>query len=169
MLALLVLHHPALLVEPGLRDRPDHVAHAVGLQPEQVVQRVFRRVLEIVGAVLAGGAVHVGGADLLGGLEKVVVEVLAAVEHQVLEQMGEPGLARFLVLRADVIPDVHGHDGRLVIFVDKQRQSVIKDEAGVWNIDGCVGLYRRGADGQNGQKRKYECCSVLHNSLLALC
>ena len=64
-LALLVLHHAALLVELGLADRAEQVAHAVGLEPERQVERGGRDVLEVVGAVLVGRAVQVGGADAL--------------------------------------------------------------------------------------------------------
>ena len=39
---------------------------------------VGRHVLEVVGAVEVGRAVHVGGADALERLEVVVVEVLAS-------------------------------------------------------------------------------------------
>src|SRR5262245_51870084 len=38
--------------------------------------------------------------------------------------MGEAGLARDLVLRADVVPDVHGHDGCEMVLGDDQAQPV---------------------------------------------
>ena len=76
-----------------LVDRAEQVAHAVGLHPQRHVERGGRHVLEVVGAVEIGGAVHVGGADLLEGLEVLVLVVLRALEHQVLEQVGETGLA----------------------------------------------------------------------------
>ena len=50
-LALLVLHHAALLVERRLVDRAEQVAHAVGLHPQRHVERGGRHVLEVVGAV----------------------------------------------------------------------------------------------------------------------
>ena len=43
------------------------------------------------------------------------LHVLRALEHQVLEQMREAGAARLLVLRSDVIRQVHVHDRRRVI------------------------------------------------------
>ena len=52
-----------------------------------------RHGLEIIGAVEPGGAVEVGRADLLQVFEIVARAVLGAVEHQMLEQMGEAGLA----------------------------------------------------------------------------
>ena len=51
-------------------------------------------------------------------------DVLRALEHQVLEQMREPGAAGLLVLRADVIPDREMHDRRRVIFEKDDLQAV---------------------------------------------
>ena len=59
--------------------------------------------------------------------------MLAALEHQVLEQVREARLPGPLVLRTDVIPDVDGDDRGLVILVHDQRQSVVEHEALVRN------------------------------------
>ena len=99
-LALLVLHDAALLVEPRLRQRAEEVAHAIGFEPQDRVERFLRHRLVVVGAIGAGGTVLARGADLARRLEEVVVEVLAALVHQVLEQMREARLAARLVLRA---------------------------------------------------------------------
>ena len=123
-LPLLVLDDPALLVELRLGDRADEMSHAVRLHPQDGVEGAHRHVLEVVGAVLVRRAVEVGRADLLEDLEVVVVEVLGAVEHQVLEEVGEAGLARLLVLRADVVPDVHRRDRGLVVLVDDEGEAV---------------------------------------------
>ena len=53
-----------------------------------------------------------------------MIVVLRALEHQVLEQMGEAGAPRLLVLRPDVIPDVHGNDRTRVVFVEQDVESV---------------------------------------------
>ena len=75
--------------------------------------------------------------------------VLAAAEHEVLEEMGEAGLAGALVLGADVVPDVDGDDGRFVVLVDDQGESVFEDEFLVGNIDGAyLGIDRRTGDGK---------------------
>ena len=63
-----------------------------------------------------------------------VIEVVAAAEHEVLEEMGETGLAGFLVLGADVIPGVHGDDGGLVVFVDENGETVGENELGVGDV-----------------------------------
>src|SRR3989449_401037 len=62
--------------------------------------------------------------------------MLAAVEHQVLEQMRESRPAGPLVLRAHVIPDVHGDDRRLVILMNEQRQAVFQHKALIRDRDG---------------------------------
>jgi hypothetical protein len=58
-----------------------------------------------------------------------------ALEHHVLEHVGEPGAAHDLVARADLVPDLHGDDRRLggfdqqhlhavgeLVFLDFQRE-----------------------------------------------
>ena len=80
--------------------------------------------LEVVRPVEPGRAVE-GAAGRLD--ERHVLglpDVRRALEHHVLEQVGEAGLARDLVLGADVVPDVHGHDGREVVLDDDQAQAV---------------------------------------------
>ncbi len=73
--------------------------------------------------------------------------VFAAAEHEVLEEMGEAGLAGALVLGAHVVPDIDRDDGRLVVLVDDQGQSVFEDKFLVGNIDGTyLGIYRRTGD-----------------------
>src|SRR5690606_34454311 len=127
-LALLVLDHAALLVQHLLVDRAEQVAHAVGLHPQRQVQRGGGHVLEVVGAVQPGGAVHVGGADQLERLEVLAAVVLRAVEHQVLEQVGEAAAAGRFVLAADVVPDVHRHDRRLAVGVHHHAQAIGQGE-----------------------------------------
>ena len=152
-LPFLVLHHAALLVELGLADGADEMPHAVGFEPERQVERRGGHVDEIVGAIRVGGAVQVGGAGPLERCLELLVVVLAAVEHQVLEEVSEAGPARHLVLRADVVPDVHGDDRRLVVLVHQQGEAVREDEALIGNVDGVLGGNRRRAD-QQAQRRE---------------
>ena len=149
-LPLLVLHHAALLVELGLGDGAEQVAHAVGLEPEREVERGGRHVLEVVGAVFVRRAVQVGGADALERALELLVVVLAPVEHQVLEQVGEAGPAGALVLRADVIPDVDRDDRRLVVLVDEHGQAVRQHEPLVGDVDGGLGGEWRGEEREEG-------------------
>ena len=50
--------------------------------------------------------------------------VLRPFEHQVLEQVREAGVARLLVLRPDVIPEIHGDDRTRVILVQEHVEAV---------------------------------------------
>ena len=127
-LPLLVLHDPALLVQLALVDGAEEVAHPVALHEEGGVERAHGDVLEVVRAVLVGRPVEVGRADAFEDLEVVVVEVLRAVEHQVLEEVGEPAPPGGLVLGADVVPHVDGYDGRLVVLVDDEGEPVVEGE-----------------------------------------
>ena len=81
---------------------------------------------EIPDSSLFASPLHVinVGADLLQGREVLVVVVLAALEHEVLEEMGEPGAVRLLVLRADVVPQVDGRDGDRTVDVQNDVQAV---------------------------------------------
>ncbi len=56
-LALLVLNYAALQVERLLVDGSEEVSHAIGLEPEGVVQGGRGHVLKVVGAIGIGGAI----------------------------------------------------------------------------------------------------------------
>ncbi len=141
-LPLFILDHPALFVEFFLVDGPQQVAHPIRFEEEYLIQGTCRDVLEIICPVTVGGSVQVGSPDTFQGLEVIVVEVLTPVEHQVFEQMRKTTLPGFFIFRADVVPDVHSDDGRLVIFVDKKRQAVrqYKFLIGYFNV-GCLEGY----------------------------
>ncbi len=143
-----VLHDATLLVHASGVDDAEEMAHAVRFHPQRDVERGRRHVLEIIGAVFVRRAVLVGRADPLERLDVVIVEMFAAVEHQVLEQMREAGPAGPLVLGAHVVPDVHGHDGRLVVLVHQQRQAVFQDEPLIGDRD-----RRRHSDAYPGTSR----------------
>ncbi len=164
VLALFVLDHAALLVEPRLRHGAEQVAHAIRFHPQREIERRGRDVLEIVGAVETRGAVHRGRTDLFQRLEIFVVVVFRALEHQVFEQMRESALAGRLVFRADVVPDVDRDDRRLAVRVDDDGQAVVELEflvrdqvaghrtggrRGRWTAGGPSVLRKQGrADGQ---------------------
>jgi len=146
VLALLVLDDAALLVELGLGDRAQEVAHPVRFGPKGDLEGRRGDVLKIVRPVLAGRPVEVGRPDLLHQGKIVLVVVLRAVEHQVLEKMGESGFSGFLVFRADMVPNVEGHDRGFVILVDDDGQAVVQDRL----VEGNVG---RGGQLSEGQGR----------------
>ena len=134
-LALLVLHDAALLVEFLLGYDAQEMAHAVGLHPQRQIKSVLRHILKIVRAVEVCCAVYSCSADEFEWLEIFVIVIFTAVEHQVLKQVSESGLAGFLVLRSDVIPDIYSHYRCFVIFMNNQTQAVVEREFGVVNVE----------------------------------
>src|SRR5262245_833253 len=107
-----VLDDLALIVEASLGHRRKKESHAVCLSPQCHFQSVRRHILEIVGSVRAGGPVDTRCTDSFEGLEVIHVMMLRALKHHVFEKMGEPGSAASLILRANVIPEVHRYDWR---------------------------------------------------------
>jgi hypothetical protein len=99
-----------------LSTRWDEVAHPVRLEPERGLELAARDDVVIVGAVVRGRAVDVA-ARRFDELQVLAIgDVLRSLEHHVLEEVGEAGAARLLVLRADVIPEIDSDDrGRLVL------------------------------------------------------
>ena len=128
VLAALVLHHLALVVELLLRDRAEQPAHAVRLEPQRGLELVGRQRLEVVGAVAVRGAVQ-RAARAAHQLEVPVVgDVRAALEHEVLEQVREPGAPQLLARAADVIVDVDRDDRIAVVLVDDHLEPVVEHE-----------------------------------------
>ena len=89
--------------------------------------------LPVIGAVGVGRSVE-RRPGALQRLEVPAVVVLRALEHQVLEQVREAGVARALVLRTDVIPDVDRDDRAGVIFVEQDVESVVERVLGEGNV-----------------------------------
>ena len=123
VLAPLVQHDLALVDELRLGQRRQQVPHAVRFHPERELEAVGRHHFPVVRAVRVRRAVE-DAAGLLEGLEVAVVVVRRTLEHQVLEQVCEARAARLLVLRSDVVPEVHGDDRAPVVLVDQDRQAV---------------------------------------------
>jgi hypothetical protein len=102
----LVAHHRHLAVEIALAH--ERVDHPVGLHPERPLEVVAarRKRLEVVGAVVGGGAVVAPAAA-----RELLLDVgmaLGALEQEVLEQVRHAFLAVAFVARADEVHDVHG-------------------------------------------------------------
>ena len=55
---------------------------------------------------------------------RLFADMLRPFEHHVLEQVREAGPSRSLLDRSHVIPDVHRHDGQLVILVQQDLEPV---------------------------------------------
>ena len=124
-LAPLVPHHVLLVGEHLLVELVEQEAHPITLQPQRQLELIGRQVLEIVGAIETGGAVHERCAGALEVLEvHVLADVTRALEHHVLEQVGETGAARGLLGRADVIPNIHADDGEAAVLVEDHLETV---------------------------------------------
>ena len=122
--ALLVLHDLALVVEVLLAQRVEERPHPVGLEPQRELDLVRRQRLEVVRPVEPGGPVHRPAGRLDEGHVLGLADVPRALEHHVLEEVGEAGLALDLVLRADVVPEVDRDDGREPVLGDDQAEAV---------------------------------------------
>ena len=79
-------------------------------------------------------------------LEEVARVVLRALEHQVLEQVGEPALAPLLVLRADVIPEVHGDERQVPLAADDHVEAVGERGLGEAEVGRVAGVRVMGSE-----------------------
>jgi hypothetical protein len=70
--------------------------------------------------------------------------VLVPLEHHVLEHVRESAPPRRIVLRADVIPNLDGHDGRIVVFDGVNFEAVRQREM--------LELHRRNANWRFGRR-----------------
>ena len=116
ILAPLVQHDVALVRELRLRERRQQVPHAIGFHPDRQLQRARRHHLPVVRAIGVRRSVQ-RRAGALQRLKVAFVVMRRSFEHEVLEEMREAGVARALVLRADVIPEVDRHERRGMVLV----------------------------------------------------
>ena len=114
----------ALVLELGLGERGEEVAHAIGFHPQRQLHGVGRHDLPVVRPVGVGRSVE-DAAGLLQRPKVPGVVVLRSLEHQVLEQVRESRAARLLVLRADVVPHVDRDDRTIVILVHDHVEAVV--------------------------------------------
>ena len=77
-------------------------------------------------------------AGLLERMEIAAIVVRRPLEHQVLEQVGEPGATGALVLGPDVVPHVDRHDRAATVLVDDDVQSVVERLVDERNIQHAV-------------------------------
>jgi hypothetical protein len=64
--------------------------------------------------------------------------VFGALEHEVLEQVGEPCVARPFILGSDVIPEVDGHDRTAVVLVQQHVETVGERVLGERDVHGTL-------------------------------
>jgi hypothetical protein len=135
-----LLHRLALVVEVVLDDRQR--AHAIGLEKQRRVELVRRHGFEVQRPLLVGRAVDRAAVADDGEQVLAGADVLGALEHHVLEQVGEAGASDALVARADVVGDGDGEYRRRVVLRDDHAQPVLQPRVG--ELDG---RSRDGADG----------------------
>jgi hypothetical protein len=111
--APLLLDHLAL-GRQRLR-RQIEIAHAIRLQIHDQIERRRRKVLVVGGHVLVGERVRESAVALERLVELLGAVFLGAVEHQVLEQVGDAGDARTLVARAHAIEGPEAHRGHRAV------------------------------------------------------
>ena len=106
------------------------IGHAVGFKLHHCLEMLLGDALEISGVVLCGEGVFLAahGRDDLG--EFPVRVRRRSLEHQVLEEMGNAGLARFLIRRADLVPDHMGDDRGAMIGDNHDLQAIGEFEGG---------------------------------------
>ena len=104
----LALHHALLVGEVLLRD--GEALHPVGLRPEHGLDGVRRDDLEVIGEVEARRTVEDAAVRLHELDELELPQILGALEHHVLEEVGEAGPVARLDAETDAVIDRdHGY------------------------------------------------------------
>ena len=133
LLATLVQHDVALILELGIGQRRQQVAHPIGFHPERQLQRVRGDDLPVVRAIGVGRAVE-QRSRFLQRMKVAAIVVFRSFEHEVFEQVGETRAARPLVLGPDVIPDVDRDDRTVGVRVDQHVEPVVEPVAHEGNV-----------------------------------
>ena len=163
-LAALVLDHVALVGEGFAEGGPiEQKPHARAFQPQPQLKLRCRQGFEVVGPIRAGGSVARRGPGLGQILEVGVLgDVLGALEHHVLEQVGEAGLAGDFVLRADLVPNLDVDDGHAVVDVQEDIEPV--RQAILLEIDVGNGRRRGPEPAEEARPRRARTCRRGRNS-----
>jgi hypothetical protein len=123
----LLLDHVHLVDQVLLRQ--PGTAHAVGLEEQRPLEGAGRQHLEVVGVVQVGGAVEAAAGALHMPEVGELLEVLRTLEHQVFEEMGEPGATLGFGADADVVDDGHPDDRRTAVGGQNHPQAVVQGES----------------------------------------
>ncbi len=111
-----------------LLGRQAQAGHAVGLQLQGHRQAVASQNLVVGGVVITGEGVLLGAEIAQDARSLAGAELGAALEHHVLECVGQPGLARGLVAGTDLIPDLRDHDRGAMVFAHHHFQAIVETE-----------------------------------------
>ena len=155
----LLRHHLPLGVDLG--GVQEQVPHPVRLDPEHQVELVRRDVGVVAGQVLAGVGV-VATAVLLDEAGDLPAAVGGrALEHHVLEEVGQPGRAGPLVARAHPVEDLHRDDRVARVVLHEHPQPVVEGGLGHRELL-CRGRRRRLARCGSGPRQPAEQCDHHH-------
>src|SRR5687767_11273408 len=123
-LTSLIFYDVTLIVELLLSHRIEQSAHAVGFHKEGELEKIRGDHLKVIRAIRISRAVN-ACTCFLQRFEIIVIVVLRALKHHVLEKMSETRSADYLILRADVIPEVNRNDRRRCIAVHYHAEAVL--------------------------------------------
>ncbi len=116
----LLYHHATLHIEALLAE--GQFQHAVGIQPEADLYIRFRDSQVVVGDVIVCPGIVLAARRLQRGV--IVGYIRRTAEHQMLEQMGKPGMFGMFVTGSHIVDDVQGNHLRTAVFAVHQPQSV---------------------------------------------
>ena len=123
ILPALVQHHVALVGKLRFRQRRKQVPHSIGFHPQRELQRIGWNDFPVIGPIGVGRSVQ-RRASALERLKVSAVVMLRSLEHQVLEEVREPCMARAFVLGSDVVPEIHRHDRARVVLVQQNIKAI---------------------------------------------
>jgi hypothetical protein len=144
--AALFLDHLDFAAE--LVGRQAQAGQAVGFQFQGHRQAVAGQHLVIGGVVVAGEGVFFGAQVTQDARGFAGAELGAALEHHVLQGVGQAGLARGFVAGADLVPDLRNHHRGAMVFAHDHFQAVVEDEF--------VGGLHIGGEGRKRQAERAE-------------
>ena len=153
--ARVVLGARAPLLDDDLTLRGDllgieeQVLHAIRLEIDQQIELVGRDVHVIRGDVLRRERVVLAAVLLDQTRELLGAMARRALEHQVLEEMGDAGRAAMLVTRADAVPHLEGHDGAARVLEQEDAQAVVERRG-----DDAIGGARRRRNEERDEQQK---------------
>ena len=151
----LFLHDVALVRERVLIDAQR--GHPIGLEPEHERQILRRHRFPEDGLVVGRIGVALAPDGRNHRRVRFRLHVFRPFEHQMLEEVREPGAARLLVLRADVIPKLQMDDRRRMILRKHERQPVGKSRDLVLQFGRTNGRRRGLRDGAHDRDADQDC------------
>jgi hypothetical protein len=123
VLPTLVEDDVALRLEAFAGQRRQQITHPIGFHPERQIEGAGGNHFPVIRAIGVGRSVQ-QAAGLLQRREVAGVVMFGTLEHQVLEQVRKAGPSWTLVLGSDVVPEVHGNDGDVVVLMDDDVEAV---------------------------------------------